>query len=78
MPDQEAVLHELLADLTIVGIDDHVKHEAIRLRRERRVRLPDAIVLATAMAMDAELLSNDMGLADIPGTRIRSLALKRT
>ena len=78
MPDQEAILRELLSDVTVVGIDDDVKHGAIRLRRERHIKLPDAIVLSTAMAMDAELLSNDIGFTGIPGTRVRSLALKQT
>jgi len=63
-------------DLTVVPIHSRVKDEAIRLRRAHRLRVPDAIVAATAATLDAELVSNDARLKTVPGLRCRPLALK--
>ena len=76
-PDQKQVLHELLSDVTVVGIDDSVKQETIRLRRDSRLRLPDAIVAATAVAVSAELLTNDARLVGMPGLSARPVRLRQ-
>jgi predicted nucleic acid-binding protein len=46
------------------------------LRRQERLKLPDAIVAATAIAFGAEVLTNDKKLGRITGLRCRALALK--
>ena len=46
---------------------------AICLRREHRLKLPDAIVAATAVELDTELLTNDIRLAGTPRVRVRAL-----
>lgn len=74
--EQERVLHELLADMRSVSINEDVKRETIQLRRSRRLRLPDAIIAATAISLDAELISNDAVFRSIPGLRSRPLSLK--
>lgn len=45
-----------------VGVDYRIAREAARLRAEHRLRTPDAILLATAVAEQAALLSNDRAL----------------
>ena len=51
-----------LAEVTVVGLGDEVKNLAIRLRREHQLKLPDAIVAATALSLGAPLLTNDIKL----------------
>jgi predicted nucleic acid-binding protein len=41
-----------------------------------KLKLPDAIIVATAIAIEAELLTNDRKLQLIPGVAVRSLLLK--
>lgn len=40
------------------------------------IKLPDAIVAATALSLGAELLSNDRQMARVPGLIVTPLALK--
>jgi hypothetical protein len=53
-----------------------VKKLAIRLRREHQLKLPDAIVAATALSLKAELVTNDTKLLRIPGIASQVLRLK--
>jgi predicted nucleic acid-binding protein len=48
----------------------------VRLRREHRLRLPDAIIAASALACDATLLTNDQRLLALPGVRCQALELR--
>jgi len=72
---QEAALLELLADVTIVGLDEAVKQRCIDLRRHSRLRVPDAIIAATALALDAELLINDTTLSQVTNLRCRPISV---
>ncbi|UXZ05310.1 type II toxin-antitoxin system VapC family toxin [Moraxella nasicaprae] len=58
----EQELKELLNHLTILGLDTAVKSKTIELRKRHKIKLPDAIVLATALTHNVELLSLDTGL----------------
>ncbi len=75
---QEQALLDLLGDVTVITIDHEVKRGAIDLRRRHRLRIPDAIIAATAIMLDAQLLTNDAKLAALPGLRCRSLHLSST
>jgi predicted nucleic acid-binding protein len=48
--DQERRLTAMLAAVAILPLDDAVEREAIVLRRKHRLKLPDAIVAASARA----------------------------
>ena len=51
--NQEKAIQELLVDVPVIGIGEDVKREAIRLRREHRLRVPDAIIVATTLCLGA-------------------------
>lgn len=74
--EEEGFIRKNLACLKIYGVDDAVKEKAIILRRTTRLKLPDAIIAATAIVHGAVLLTNDKELHDIPDLRYRELALK--
>jgi len=71
----EQQVREFLSSVTVVDLTTEVKEAAIRLRREHKLKLPDAIVAATADVLDAELLTNDQHLLDMPDLRTLSLPL---
>lgn len=48
---------------TVIGIGDRVKHEAVRLRSVHKLKLPDAIIAATTLVLDATLLTADKGFS---------------
>lgn len=55
----EDSIHRFLADLVVLPLDDVVERSAVKLRREVRLKLPDAIVVATAQSVDATLITGD-------------------
>ena len=73
---QEQALKALFDSLSIVPLDDVVKEETIRLRRQCRVKTPDAIIVATALTQGAVLLTNDDALQKIPGLKAANVSLK--
>lgn len=60
--NEEEQIRNFLAEITVVSIEVVVKEQAIALRKQHRLRLPDAIIVATAIAINATLLTNDTGL----------------
>lgn len=46
----------------IFALNHRVKNKTIELRKRHKIKLPDAIVLATALTYKLELLSLDTGL----------------
>jgi predicted nucleic acid-binding protein len=53
-----------------------VKKLAILLRRKHQLKLPDAIVAATALSLGATLITNDAKLLRIPSLSSQELGLK--
>jgi predicted nucleic acid-binding protein len=45
---EELALKGLLSTFEVLPVDDEVAEAAVRLRRVRRLKIPDAIILATA------------------------------
>ena len=60
-PARLEALDTLLAGCLIVPVDESVAREAGRLRCERRVRLPDALVWASARVRGSLLVTRDLG-----------------
>lgn len=73
---EEAAIGEFLAGVTLVELDAPVRAIAVALRRAQRLKLPDAVVAASAVSLGVELLTNDEKLAKAPGVRCRMLGLK--
>ncbi|MDH4096669.1 MAG: type II toxin-antitoxin system VapC family toxin [Nitrospira sp.] len=68
-PSEEAHIKAFLQDITIVELNDTVKAHAIDLRKRYRLKLPYALIVATALAFNATLLTNDeqlLSLAAVP------------
>lgn len=75
--ESESEINDFLADVTIVDLSKHIKQTTISLRRQYRLKLPDAIIIATAHFLNAELLTNDSKLLNIPEISVSSLHLKK-
>jgi len=65
-----------LSDITIIGLVESVKKQAILLRRHHQLKLPDAIVAATALSLGATLITNDAQLRRLPNLASQELKLK--
>ena len=70
--DEEDVIEVFLRDFTLVPLTRPIARGAIDLRRSRRIRLPDAIIWASARAESALLVTRNTRdfPADEPGVRV--------
>ena len=66
--DEETVVREFLDCVTVAPLDIELEAAAIRLRRSRRLRLPDAIVAATALRTGGKLVTGDRQLLAAVGS----------
>jgi len=73
-PNEELLIRERLALLKIYKVDNTIKEKTIQLRRTSPLKIPDAIIAATAMIHDCVLVSNDKLFQNVPGLNCRELA----
>jgi predicted nucleic acid-binding protein len=71
--EEDADARKFLSQYTIVDIADEIRETAIALRRENKLKLPDAIIAATALVLDATLISNDEDLLRLGGLHVVKL-----
>ena len=74
--EQEEYLTRFLAEIRIESLDKDIKETAIRLRRNHRIKLPDALIAATALARGAVLLTNDEHLHGLSELSCRKLEVR--
>ncbi|CAM8636539.1 VapC Predicted nucleic acid-binding protein, contains PIN domain [Oxalobacteraceae bacterium] len=61
-PDEERLIADRLSKFTYLSISSEVDNLAITLRRTRKLKLPDALIAATAIHHGLELLTLDEAL----------------
>lgn len=75
-PEEEQNIKAFLQDIEIVNLVEPIKVHAADLRRRLRLRLPDAIIAATALYLDAVLLTNDQRILKVAEIKAQSLNLR--
>lgn len=70
--EEEVVIRSFIAGFEIVELNRRIAEEAVRLRRTQRIRLPEAIIWATARVAGALLVTRNTKdfPKDDPGVRI--------
>ena len=75
--ESQAIM-DFLSRVVVVPIDAPIEAIAIELRRSNpKIKLPDAIIAATAIAMGATLLTNDDQLLRLSRPGYHSLAISK-
>jgi predicted nucleic acid-binding protein len=59
LPADEKRIGEFISGLTVLPLDATVEAETIQIRRKTALKLPDAIIAATAIVSGAEVVSTD-------------------
>ena len=72
---EEAKVRGFLNGVKRMELTAPVRRQAIHIRRHHRLKLPDAIICATAMDAGVTLWTNDTQLAQVDGLRCRSVIL---
>ena len=70
-PVEEVKVRIFLQTVTLCELTLNVRQRAVQPRRAERLKLPDAIVCATALEQQVELWTNDQRLLNVPGLRGR-------
>jgi len=76
LSDEEEILRAFLSDkIHIIDLTNEIKQEVIAFRRSTKHKLPDCIVAATAIILNAMLLTADSKLLHInwPGFKTKNI-----
>lgn len=73
--DEEVQIRDFLAKLTVVELESNIKDLAITFRKQYRLRLPDAIIAATAQILNATLFTNDVKLTNLTEINTQSVPI---
>lgn len=65
--EEENIIKDFLNNINIINLDSYIKHETIAIKREISIKLPDAIILATAKVNNLILLTQDEGILKYNG-----------
>jgi predicted nucleic acid-binding protein len=57
--DEESAIRRFLSRIPILPTNELIEEEVIKIRRSTNLKLPDAIIAATAIAIDAEVVTTD-------------------
>lgn len=71
----EKQIYAFLNEIEIVDLTNPVRDICIDLRKKKLLKLPDAIIAATALSIDAKLLTNDQAFDRIPNLLKKSLRI---
>ena len=61
-PEEEKAIRDFIADVTVSPLDEEVERTAVEIRRTTKIKLPDCIIAATAIVLDAVLVTDDVHL----------------
>ena len=56
---QEQIIFDLLSNCVILDINDEIKSRVIHLRKKRRIKLPDCIIIASSLYLNLPLITAD-------------------
>ena len=63
--DEECLIKEKLAHFTSCSLTSEIEEAVVNLRKKRKIKLPDAIIAATARCSGFRLLSLDRHLLSV-------------
>jgi len=67
----ERYVHNFIADSNVLDISSEVVDRCVRLRKSKKIKTPDAIIAATALAYNYTLITNnEKDFCNIKGLKI--------
>lgn len=58
---EEKIITGLCENLIVLNLDETIVKEVIRIRRNNKIKLPDAIIAATAIIKQLDLITSNVG-----------------
>lgn len=73
LSEQELLdLRRSLDEIETIGMNSEIEEATIQIRRSKTLKLPDAIIAATAIVLGSPLVSNDRAFRNIAGLEVES------
>lgn len=71
-PDKakEAIVKAFIADANVFPLSGEVVAQCVKIRRSRKIKTPDAIIAATAIANSLTLVTSDTVFSKIGGLKV--------
>lgn len=63
--DEIDIIQNFIAQTTVIELKNSIKIQTVALRKKYNLKVPDAIIAATALRLNAPLLTNDKKLLSI-------------
>ncbi len=63
-------LNEILDDFIILPFNNEIKEKAISIRHKKKLKLPDALIVSTAMWIDLPFITADKDFKNIPSLNL--------
>jgi predicted nucleic acid-binding protein len=57
---EEEIIQEFISDSTVFSLEESIITKAILLRRTNKIKLPDAIIAATAIVHNMQLITHNL------------------
>ena len=70
LKDDKKTIGNFLNDCTIIDIYTRIKTYTLDIKQKQKVKLPDAIIAATALFLDIPLITADKGFKKIKGIKL--------
>ena len=67
---EQKEIKSFLKELIVFNLNETVKKNTIKLRKTNGIKLPDAIIAASAMWLDIPLITTDKQLSKVKGVKI--------
>lgn len=65
-PAEQKIVREVITDCQKLGFNEIINQATIRIKQKRKVKIPDAIIAATAIENNLPLLTADTAFSSIP------------
>ena len=63
--DEEKIIKDILANFINITISQEVKNKTIEIRKNKNLKLPDSIIVASAIVQNAILITSDKKLLNL-------------
>lgn len=63
--EDEKIIKEFILQCKVININEKIKDETIRLRKKYHTKIPDCLIIATALYLDLPLISSDSGFKKV-------------
>lgn len=70
---EENQLKQFLREIPVIDITKDIKNQTIAFRKKYHLKLPDAIISATAFQIGATLITNDKSLLSLKEVKVQTI-----